>query len=1103
MDWRLGLDLGTNSIGWSALRLGETGPEELLDMGVRIFSDGREPGKNGRIGEPKAVARRLARGARKLRERRVRRIRSMVAELLKSKYISSENLMHGSDFKTLNPYQLRAKAVFEPLSEHELARVLIQLAKRRGFKSNRKEQNEAGDKAGEDTEYKQKIKNFENFLGERTLGQYLWEQFQKKETLRFKKETTEYYPSRQLYESEFQKILSVQKDHHSNLDWNKIQRIIFFQRPLKPVDRGNCRFYREEKRAYKNQPSSHSVRIAQELLNLYRLTSRGEKLPLTPAQFQQLFSALHKKKSMTFGGIRKELGIHDSFNLETETRKELKGNTIHILMMEKLGEYWEKLDLQVQDKILEILIEADDDSVVGLLIAVGLDKDKALKIASVSPQNGTTQISAKFQRDCLAIMLKDLTPYFEAVKRLGYHHSDVHNPEPRAKLPYYGEVLVDYVMGARPDQTTGDMDANRFGKINNPTVHIALNQLRKLVNRLIERFGKPAEICLELARELKLSPKSIDDLLRKQKENQDVREAGKKTYTEIGYVGAVSDNDLKKFKLWKELERGGNNHQCLYCGKVISASQLVSSEVEIEHILPYSRTLDNSLANLTLAHKHCNQKKGNRTPFEAFAHEQGDYLWDNIYARAKLVGKERKFHPDAMKDLEANETFLDRQLTDNAYISRVTKMYLSCITAPNKIWATPGRLTANLRAEWGINTLLNKGGQGDTWFKNRTDHRHHALDAVVIGLTDRGLLKKVATLNSRGQNFRVQIPECPLPRHIIGERLKEILVSHKPDHGYEGKLFKETAMGKIKTLKKLILNNPDDLEDLTEEDLNKIRPLTIRQKILTEAEKSKISSGKRWFSAFKQRLSEKYTHLIVPRIRWVARAGITNWSSWKEISQRWADPKQVKDLEAFLKEQTGGKNLEDLSLKDLQKLLAQYSAKTNIRNIRYFPKDEPRKGTEIKSAPFKRYTTEDFFCVDIWAIPTKGKTTKYEGVFVTRLEAYKNPLLRQKANLELKPHPAARNVMRLFKNDTLLIKSENEVVFAQIGGFSTTTNSIDLQSIFNSDELGKWNNSTSADLRSKFWEGKKGQNFKSINAIFSNGQPKIVITTEDGRWINR
>ena len=77
------------------------------------------------------------------------------------------------------------------------------------------------------------------------------------------------------------------------------------------------------------------------------------------------------------------------------------------------------------------------------------------------------------------------------------------------------------------------------------------------------------------------------------------------------------------------------------------------------------------------------------------------------------------------------DDFVQRQLNDTAYISRCVSQYLRCLGA--RVVCTRGDMTADVRHWWGLNSILQPDGSDR---KNRDDHRHHAIDALVIALTD-------------------------------------------------------------------------------------------------------------------------------------------------------------------------------------------------------------------------------------------------------------------------------------------------------------------------------------------------------------------------------
>jgi CRISPR-associated endonuclease Csn1 len=202
----------------------------------------------------------------------------------------------------------------------------------------------------------------------------------------------------------------------------------------------------------------------------------------------------------------------------------------------------------------------------------------------------------------------------------------------------------------------------------------------------------------------------------------------------------VRGGDMQKMVLWEELSFDPATRCCPYSGVQISAAMLFSEEVEIEHILPFSKTLDDSLNNKTVSMRHANRFKGNDTPWEAFGKKtvQGfDYA--AILQRAELMPRQKRsrFAEDGMERwLKDDKGFLARALNDTKYLSKVAREYLSLI-CPQDTRVIPGQMTAMLRGKFGLNHVLGLDGE-----KNRNDHRHHAVDACVIGVTDQQLCSK-------------------------------------------------------------------------------------------------------------------------------------------------------------------------------------------------------------------------------------------------------------------------------------------------------------------------------------------------------------------------
>ena len=512
-EYTLGVDLGTNSIGWAAIELGEDGePRGVLDMGVRIFADGRDT----RGEASNAADRRTARGERRRRGRYVdrrRRLQNALAELGLAPSGKSER----ARLKALDPYDLRARALDEPLSPSELGRALFHLNQRRGFKSNRK--TDGGGNEAEKSKMRERMFNLRESVdasGARTLGEYLAARRRVGETV-LARPDEDFYPDRAMLESEFDAIRDAQTPSHalSANDWESLRDLIFYQRPLKPVDPGLCRFEEGEKRAPRTLPSFQEFRILQDVNNLRVTVGTEPERDLEESEREGVLKRLRSgmdvkltekdgKPVLKHVGLRMPTGA--AFNLAGGGRAKIAGDeTAAKLGKPKLfGRRWAALPLDERDEIVRFLLDAEDPNAVAdkAMSAWGLDADQAEAVARVSPPSGYGSLSEKAIRKMIPHLERG-EKYSDAVKSAGYDsHSDFRNAHARGGLPYYGEVLTKAVVGGDPDERG---EAERWGRVSNPTVHIGMNQLRRVVNALIVAYGKPREIVVELARELKMS----------------------------------------------------------------------------------------------------------------------------------------------------------------------------------------------------------------------------------------------------------------------------------------------------------------------------------------------------------------------------------------------------------------------------------------------------------------------------------------------------------------------------------------------------------------------------------------------------------------------
>lgn len=821
MRFRLALDLGSTSLGWALLRLDAlNAPCAVIKAGVRIFSDGRNP----KDGSSLAVSRREARAMRRRRDRLLKRKARMMRLLITHGFFPSDAAQRKA-LETQNPYELRALGLDAALKPEEFARALFHINQRRGFKSNRKTDKKDSDSGALKTAIS-KLRQAMAEEGCRTVGEWLARRDAAGKTVRARyreariprddgklrvEKSYDLYIDRAMIEQEFDLLWAKQAQLNPALFTEAarfdLKDALLFQRALRPVKPGRCTLLPDEERAPQALPSTQRARIYQELNHLRILQQGLREAPLSLEQRDLLAGALDQKGKLTFTQIKRLLGLSGAiqFNFEDPKRQELKGNTTAaILSLPKyFGQAWLELTEDSQDAVVEQLLGEENEArlVRWLQSETGVDEAHAEAIARVGLPEGYGSLSRIALARILPALRSAVITYDKAVLAAGFEHHSHISPSATGEilpaLPYYGQALqrhVGFGTGAPEDS-----DEKRYGRIANPTVHIGLNQVRLVVNSLIERYGHPSEVIVELARDLK---QSQEQRLEENKRQADNQRRNARMRADIAGVLGISEervraSDLQKMLLWEELSHDVASRRCPYSGVQISVQMLLSDEVEIEHILPFSETLDDSLNNKTVAMRQANRIKGNRTPWQAFgANPVAGFDYAQILARAAEMPKAKRyrFAEDGYQQwLKDDAGFLARALNDTRHLSKIAREYLSLV-CPQGTRVIPGRMTAMLRAKFGLNDVLGLNGE-----KNRNDHRHHAVDACVIGVTDQGLLQRFAraSASSHEQQLNRLVETMPLPwdsyREHVARAVNHIWVSHKPDHGHEGAMHNDTA----------------------------------------------------------------------------------------------------------------------------------------------------------------------------------------------------------------------------------------------------------------------------------------------------------------------
>lgn len=823
MRYRLALDLGSTSLGWAMIRLNaDNAPCAVIKAGVRIFSDGRNP----KDGSSLAVTRREARAMRRRRDRLLKRKARMMSTLIAHGFFSKDTAERKA-LETLNPYTLRAKGLDAALTPAEFARALFHINQRRGFKSNRKTDKKDNDSGALKTAIN-KLRQDLLHTNCRTVGEWLHKRDTVGERVRARYRQTpvikedgktridksyDLYIDRAMIEAEFDALWAAQALINPALfnstARDELKDALLFQRPLKPVIPGRCTLLPDEVRAPLALPSTQRFRIYQELANLRILGDGLKEQALTREQRDRIAQALETGHKSFKTAIPKLLNLSDlvKFNLADAKRLELKGNVTCAILSKKdlLGDAWWTFDEAKQDAIVLQLIREENEArlIRWLQDETGVDEAHAEKLANVALPEGYGSLSAKALARILPELRREVITYDKAVIAAGFdHHSNISassTGEILPELPYYGEALQRHV--GFGSGNLKDTPEKRFGRIANPTVHIGLNQVRLVVNALIRRYGHPSQVIVEVARDLKRSKDQRDEDNKRQAENQRRNQRHRAAIAGILNISEerVRGADLQKMVLWEELSFDPAERRCPYSGVQISAAMLLSDEVEIEHILPFSQTLDDSLNNKTIAMRQANRYKGNNTPWKAFgANTAQGFDYAEILQRAELMprAKRARFAEDGMERwLKDDKGFLARALNDTKYLSKVAREYMSLI-CPQDTRVIPGQMTAMLRGKFGLNDVLGINGE-----KNRNDHRHHAVDACVIGVTDQGLLQRFAKASADARekqlNRLVETMPDPWPsyRSHVQRAVGHIWVSHKPDHGHEGAMHNDTAYG--------------------------------------------------------------------------------------------------------------------------------------------------------------------------------------------------------------------------------------------------------------------------------------------------------------------
>ncbi len=848
-NYILGLDLGSASLGWALIGMDATDtPVSLIRAGVRIF----EPGVDGSALEiqqgkdqSKAVDRRAERLRRRQLRRRVARQRELFGVLqgvgllptaanevgvgsearhrvlndldvaLTQRYATGSNK---EAFSQMPLYALRKKALYEPLALDELGRVFFHLSQRRGFQSNRKDVKKNAKEDQDQGQVKNAIHDLEQAIetsGAQTLGEYLAGLDPHEQKVRRQ------WTGRKMFEKEFEKIWDKQTEYHAELLTpelhDRIWNLLFFQRPVSAQKHlvGKCELEPDKRRAPWASLPAQQFRVLQKVNDLRLIEEGGNELPLNEAGRGAVFDLLESHGTQSFAKIKQHLGLAKTaqFNLERGKAKELKGNVIAQSMRKVFGERWKEFSEGKRNQIIENWrnSEKDEDLKREAMEHWGLDEAGANVLVNEKAPGDYCSLSLVALGKILPLMRagKSFKEAETAIYGNRFSGAAVH-----PLIPVLRPHRKHFRNGTPPPQDA--LMASIANGLRNPAVERSITEMRKVVNAIVREYGKPYEIRIELARELK-KPRSkrLDETANNRKREAENKALAERMHSECGIPQPPSRKDLERAKLWVEQNQG----ECPYTGRKLPFSRLFDDDngFDVDHILPRSRHPDDSYQNKVLCWGDTNRMvKRNQTPYEAFA-EQDPENWQQILARVarwKNPGKMRKFEICSTDDLAE---FSSRQLNDTRYTSLLAARLLGTLYGGRDmmengrkrqvIFASTGAVTATLRRNWKFEEILRgiiPPEPSESSGKPRTDHRHHAIDAIVIALTRNNVIQAMA----RSAALEPWQPGTRSWRHVpqpwhtpeffrsVEQQVREMLTSHRPEHKVSGELHKGSNYGR-------------------------------------------------------------------------------------------------------------------------------------------------------------------------------------------------------------------------------------------------------------------------------------------------------------------
>lgn len=870
----LGFDIGVASIGWALVE-----DSVLKECGVRIFTKAENPKDGSSLALPRrearSVRRRLAR--RKARLNELKRLITAefglnledflanAGELPRAYKLSKCEIADYDSYKKrkairknnntqekeklaqelekcdTNPYKLRFEALNRKLEPLEFARVILHIAKHRGY-GNKHAKDLNDDDSGKVKKAISQNADIMSQKGYKSVGEYLYKEFyQQKRDLSEKSSNNAFATqefqnvrnkkdnyARCVAQSELKRELELIFETQKRLGWkfseqkyqifdenrkikeadfeSAVMEVAFLQRPLKSfADKvGQCTFFADEFRAPKDSLSAMEFVALTRIINTLANISKKTGEIYSADKVGKVLEAVLEKGELTYKNLRKIISLDDKIQFPKDSKLDYaKGDEAEkakFIEFKKLKDFkkalggsFEGFSRDELDKIANkiTLIKSKDELKAELASFKGLNEAQKEALSELSFDK-FIDLSFKALGRILPFMRGEngeCKRYDEAWRAAGLQEV--------AKQTQKGDIL--------PPLKDYEKD------LANPVVARALSEYRKVLNALLEKHGKVHKIHLEFTREAGVSSKERGELIAEQNKRFKANEEARKRCAEFGLN--PSGKNILKLKLWQE-----QNEFCVYSGEKITREHLCDENaLEIDHIYPYSRSFDDSQNNKVLVFKSANQNKRNQTPYEAFGSDSEK--WSRIMSSIAKLPKPKKNRIANKNFADKESGFIARNIVDTSYIATLTASYTDAFIeflplveseyttlgeeikgedtklkrvekgSKKHISVVSGSLTATMRHYWGLDSLLN----GESEVKDRSNHLHHALDAIIIAYTN----DKIIEAFSKFKKTQEQNTARLIAKEISSAEYKTSRRFFAPENFANNEAFRQSIKGKI------------------------------------------------------------------------------------------------------------------------------------------------------------------------------------------------------------------------------------------------------------------------------------------------------------------